>query len=224
MRITGTTLEIYGFVSVDNLVDNIFINMKFIITENQYNLLSETVSDKKRSIINKLFDMGRSIYEIKTYTGFKFKDVIEVMKDKDIITNEDRCEQIHDYLYDMLWIDWIQKDVVFDDGSSIEIYLDKYSGSLTFVYQITDRKRIEGYATFLWSGDCDLPIDIEFVNTGDGDEAYSWYTNGVKYLNSSKFKSIKSLSDIINYFNNDFYKILKSVLDDFVLSSGLFKN
>ena len=195
--------------------------MKIIITEEQLKMLQESDKDfkKTKSLVLSMYNDGYNTNEIKSYTGLSDDIIILCLKDIELTGDNLSCDEIHDYLYNVLWdTDLINKDKSFDDGTSIDVYINTYGPIIVFEYKYYEGQSIDGYGTFLYQGECSLPIDLTGTKLngeymGDKEE-HLGYVND--FLNYPEFKKIKTMGDIINFFNTHYFNIVKKRLDKFL--------
>jgi hypothetical protein len=125
-------------------------------------------------------------------------------------------EDKYNFLYRLLWNSGlITKDYNYEDGSRVSITKDSFSGTLNFNYRSKEGYVLSGMATLMWDSENGLPIDITNLIGLDGTE-YDVDANvsSVKDLkNDNKLNNIKTLRQLIDYFNNDYYIMLKEELN-----------
>ena len=194
--------------------------MKIIITEDQFNKLQESDKEfnKTKKLVNSMFDQGYDVDDILKITGLDKDAVIVLLYDREVIQDEiDKCPDKYQYLYYKLFrsgSDLINKDRYFEDGSSIEITFEYFSGTIDFEYKSEGYKLI-GYATLMWDAEPKLPVDITTFYDIDGtdyDVDGSEYSS-VDLRTDEKFNNIKTFRQLVDYFNNDYYIMLKEELD-----------
>jgi hypothetical protein len=195
--------------------------MKIIITEEQFNQLQESDRDfnKTKNLVNSMYDEDKlSIDEIVTYTGLDKDAVIVLLYDREVIQDvSGECQDKFQYLYYTLFrgdSGLINKDRYFEDGSSIEITFDRFSGTIDVHYK-SEGYHLMGYATLMWDAEPKLPIDLTyFVDLDETDyDIDGYYSSMVDLKTDSKFNNIKTLRQLVDYFNNDYYIMLKEELD-----------
>jgi len=194
--------------------------MKIIITEDQFNKLQESDKEfnKTKKLVNSMFDQGYDVDDILKITGLDKDAVIVLLYDRKVIQDESgECPDKYQYLYYKLFrsgSDLINKDRYFEDGSSIEITFEYFSGTIDFKYTSEGYKLI-GYATLMWDAEPKLPVDITtFYDIDDT----SYDVDGSEYSSvdlrtDEKFNNIKTFRQLVDYFNNDYYIMLKEELD-----------
>jgi len=194
--------------------------MKIIITEDQFNKLQDSDKEfnKTKKLVNSMFDQGYDVDDILKITGLDKDAVIVLLYDRKVIQDESgECPDKYQYLYYKLFrsgSDLINKDRYFEDGSSIEITFEYFSGTIDFKYTSEGYKLI-GYATLMWDAEPKLPVDITTFYDIDGtdyDVDGSEYSS-VDLRTDEKFNNIKTFRQLVDYFNNDYYIMLKEELD-----------
>lgn len=194
--------------------------MKIIITEDQFNKLQESDKEfnKTKKLVNSMFDQGYDVDEILKLTGLDKDAVIVLLYDREVIQDEiEDCQNKHDYLYELLFrgdSGLINKDHYFEDGSSIEITFDRFSGTIDVHYK-SEGYYLMGYATLMWNAEPFLPVDLTyFVDLDETDyDVDGYYSSMVDLKTDSKFNNIKTFRQLVDYFNNDYYIMLKEELD-----------
>ena len=112
-----------------------------------------------------MYDQGMEISDIEKYTGLDYDVIILCLKDKKIISGGD-CEEIYDLVYDYLYrTEFINKYHKYSDGSTITIDTNG-NPTAEFEYTAADGDYVYGYGTFLWNGDCDWPLDVDYFKSG----------------------------------------------------------
>lgn len=194
--------------------------MKIIITEDQFNKLQDSDKEfnKTKKLVNSMFDQGYDVDDILKITGLDKDAVIVLLYDREVIQDKSgECPDKYQYLYYKLFrggSDLINKDRYFEDGSSIEITFEYFSGTIDFEYKSEGYKLI-GYATLMWDAEPKLPVDITTFYDIDGtdyDVDGSEYSS-VDLRTDEKFNNIKTFRQLVDYFNNDYYIMLKEELD-----------
>lgn len=194
--------------------------MKIIITEDQFNKLQDSDKEfnKTKKLVNSMFDQGYDIDDILKLTGLDKDAVIVLLYDREVIQDESgKCKDKYQYLYYKLFrgdSGLINKDRYFEDGSSIEITFEYFSGIIHFKYTSEGYKLI-GYATLMWDAEPKLPVDITTfydIDDTEYDVDGSEYSS-VDLRTDEKFNNIKTFRQLVDYFNNDYYIMLKEKLD-----------
>lgn len=194
--------------------------MKIIITEDQFNKLQESDKEfnKTKKLVNSMFDQGYDVDDILKITGLDKDAVIVLLYDREVIQDEiDECPDKYQYLYYTLFrggSGLINRDRYFEDGSSVEITFERFSGTIDFEYKSEGYKLI-GYATLMWDAEPKLPVDITAfydIDRTDYDVDGSEHSS-VDLRTDEKFNNIRTLRQLVDYFNNDYYIMLKEELD-----------
>ena len=192
--------------------------MKIIITEEQFNKLQESDKDfnKTKKLVNSMFEQGYSIDDILKFTGLDKDVVIVLLYDREVIQDESgECLDKYEYLYHLLWDgELLNKTHKYEDGSIASIGFDRFSGSIHFNY-LSEGYELRGYATLFWEYDPKLPIDIsQFFDIDDTEyDVDGSEHSSVDLRTDDKFNNIKTFRQLVDYFNNDYYIMLKEELD-----------
>lgn len=190
--------------------------MKIVITEEQFKTLQESDMDfkKTKSLVTSMYNNTKDIEEIMRYTGLDLDVVILCLMDEKVFEKGEECGVIGDFFYGYIFnTEFIEKRYAYDDGSKIKIYYDRMDGTINISYY-HETADLYGYATFLWDGMCNLPLDISsFIPKGrkaiyDNKGIYdSWKPD-------DEFKSIETIRELVDYFNKNYFKILKNPLKE----------
>ena len=192
--------------------------MKIIITEDQFNKLQESDKDfnKTKKLVNSMFDQGYDVDDILKITGLDKGAVIVLLYDREVIHDESgECQNKHDYLYDLLWDSGlIEKVYSYEDETVVTINKDAWTGSLDFGY-VSEGYKVRGMATLMWNAEPKLPVDITYFYDIDGTyyDVDGFEYSSVDLRNNDKFNNIKTFRELIDFFNNDYYIMLKEELD-----------
>lgn len=75
--------------------------------------------------------------------------------------------------------------------------------------------RLFGYPTFLWDGDCEWPLDGEEYTMGQKKPLnYNEHYGNIDYMEYyDEFKNIQSFDDIIKFFNNHYFELIKDPIE-----------
>ena len=163
-----------------------------------------------------MFEQGYSIDDILKFTGLDKDVVVVLFYDREII--KDQIEESidkYEYLYHLLWDgELLNKTHKYEDGSIAIIGFDRFSGSIHFNY-LSEGYELRGYATLFWEYDPKLPIDIsQFFDIDDTEyDVDGSEHSSVDLRTDEKFNNIKTLRQLVDYFNNDYYIMLKEELD-----------
>ena len=195
--------------------------MKIIITEEQFEELQKGDKNfnKTKKLVNSMFDEGYDIDEILKLTGLDKGAAIVLLYDREVIKDEEgECPDKYQYLYYILWDSGlIDKEYTYEDGSIINIMFDRISGSIDFKY-LSEGYKLNGYATLMWDAESKLPVDV--TNFYDIDETEydvdGYIFSSVDLRSDDNFNNIKTFRQLVDYFNNDYYTIMKQELDPFL--------
>jgi hypothetical protein len=195
--------------------------MKVIITENKFKslILKESLSERISKLIITMHRDGKSIDDISLYTGINYKLVTQVLKDEPInfYGSKNRCVSVSGILYSFLWeTTLIKKEHTYSDGSTID--LDHDGNAIMFRYVTNDNHELNGFATFLFDGECNIPIEGTWLTTKDGDDIDDSEWGGYCYRSiQSDVESLNTYNDIANYFNDNYFEMVKPTIDSLVL-------
>jgi hypothetical protein len=179
--------------------------MKIIITESQFNFLFESNFEKNSRLIYKMWNDGMEFNEISDYTGLSLGQIIFLLKNKEIHIDCGFAEKLIKILFKDT--DLITKKHSFDDMfADLEFSWGAYSGSILF--EFNDKNyTLKGFATPYWNGDCKTPVegsDFEDRESGDNYEDY----DGLGLTTSYTPTSFDSISELIDFLNNEYSKLL----------------
>jgi hypothetical protein len=192
--------------------------MKIIITEEQFNKLQDSDKDfnKTKTLVNSMFDEGYDIDDIVKFTGLDKDAVIVLLYDREVINDKNgECQDKYQHLYFTLWgSGLIDKSYRYEDGSIAIVGFDRLSGSIHFNYT-SEGYELDGYATLMWDAEPNLPIDVsEFFDIDNTKyDVDASEHSGVDLRTDEKINNIKTLRQLVDYFNNDYYIMLKEELD-----------
>jgi hypothetical protein len=192
--------------------------MKIIITEDQFNKLQDSDKEfnKTKKLVNSMFDQGYDIDEILKITGLDKDAVIVLLYDREVIQDESgECPDKYQYLYYKLFRgELLNKTHKYEDGSIVEITFEYFSGTIDFKYT-SEGYNLIGYATLMWDAEPKLPIDIsQFFDIDDTEyDVDGSEHSSVDLRTDEKFNNIRTLRQLVDYFNNDYYIMLKEELD-----------
>jgi hypothetical protein len=151
-----------------------------------------------------MWNDGMEFNEISDYTGLSLEQIIFLLKDKKIYID---CGLAYKLVGLLFRTDLVNKKHSFEDiSASIEFSWDGFGGYTTFDYNDTDYILI-GFATPYWNGDCRTPVDgsyFEDINYGDNYDDYDNQGLTTSYTP----KSFESISELIDFLNNEYPKLL----------------
>jgi hypothetical protein len=173
--------------------------MKIILTETQLN--------KIKNVVETLYQEGFSFEDISNYTSLSLGEVVTLLKDYDY---EIDCEMAYDLIIKLYDNTDLFRKVVRTENYTLEFFYSKTEGAIDYSYE-TEKYGLYGYGTPYWNGECYLPIEnIEIVDNVNGEtEDYEPYS---KIDLPNRFDTI---SEFFDWFNNDYFKIMKKTLERF---------
>lgn len=189
--------------------------MKYIITEEQLSLLRESkIGERVQKAIFNLYNKNLSFQNISRIVGVDLETVILTLQDEEIFDEND-CNKMYNILYNVLWgTNLILREYEYNDKSVLERYFDNFSGTIEFEYRDSKSNRLFGFATFLWDAECRLPLDISTYQPPNEQENYNVeeYYGDINFKENGNFENIRTLRDLIDFINEDYFKILKPIL------------
>lgn len=171
---------------------------------------------KNEQLVLSMFNKGLNFNQIKQITNFDDELIIPLLRDKLKVDSMD-CQQLYNIFYDTLWdTKYISRGYKFDDGSHIMVDMDSMSGTLDVEFYDSDGLfYIKLYATFLYDGECVLPIDIiESGYVGGEYKDFELYDK-IDLKKDFDFIHMETMSDLINYFNYDYFYHVKFIIDKY---------
>jgi ribosomal protein S8 len=182
--------------------------MKFIITESQY-------SKTKQMVLDSFKKFGY----IKTIQRYKlsppaldrlFPDGISEISD-----GNGRCTAIDDFIFSFFRIGFIGKSLLFEYGDNMyKFYFTHDRHTAALIADITDIEKkdtITVYASPFYEGDCFVPVDVVHY---EGEEGGYEPSEIIQYQKDVNPDDIKSFSDIIDWFNNEYPAIVLELLEE----------
>jgi hypothetical protein len=189
--------------------------MKYIITEEQLSLLRESkIGERVQKAIFNLYNKNLSFQDISRIVGVDLETVILTLQDEEIFDEND-CNKMYNILYNVLWgTNLILREYEYNDKSVLERYFDNFSGTIEFEYRDPKSNKLFGFATFLWDAECRLPLDISTYQPPNEQENYNVeeYYGDINFKENGNFENIRTLRDLIDFINEDYFKILKPIL------------
>lgn len=182
--------------------------MKIILTEKQLKEMKDDLhSEKKIKLVNKFYQQGFSYQEISNYTSLPLGEVVTILKDYDM---EIDCEMAYDLIITLYDKTDLFRKVVRTENYTLEFFFSKMEGAIEYSYE-TEKYGLYGYGTPYWNQECYLPIEnIEITDNVNGEtEDYEPYS---KIDLPNRFDT---LSELLDWFNNDYFKIMKKTLEQF---------
>jgi hypothetical protein len=178
--------------------------VKIIISESQYSKLFESKYEKNSRLIYKMWNDGMDFYEISDLTGLELKQIIFLLKDKEIHID---CGLAYKLVGSLYRTDLVNKKHSFEDiRADIELNWDRFGGYVIFEYNDRDYKLV-GFATPYWDGNCRTPVDGSYFEDKHYPDSYDDYDNQ-GLTTSYTPKSFESISELIDFLNNEYPKLL----------------
>ena len=178
--------------------------MKIIITEEQFNFLFESNFEKNSRLVYNMWNDGMDFYEISDYTGLDLEQIIFLLKDKEIHID---CGLAYKLVGSLYRTDLVNKKHSFEDiRADIELNWDRFGGYVIFEYNDRDYKLV-GFATPYWDGNCRTPVDGSYFEDKHYPVSYDNYDNQ-GLTTSYTPKSFESISELIDFLNNEYPKLL----------------
>jgi hypothetical protein len=166
--------------------------------------ITESDHEKNSRLIYKMWNDGMDFYEISDLTGLELEQIIFLLKDKEIHID---CGLAYKLVGLLFRTDLVNKKHSFEDMSSdIEFSWDGFGGYSVFEYNDTDYKLV-GFATPYWNGDCRTPVDGSYFEDKHYPDSYDDYDNQ-GLTTSYTPKSFESISELIDFLNNEYPKLL----------------
>jgi hypothetical protein len=134
----------------------------------------------------------------------ELEQIIFLLKDKEIHID---CGLAYELVGLLFRTDLVNKKHSFEDmRADIEFSWDGFGGYLIFEYEDIDSKLV-GFATPYWYGNCRTPVDGSYFEDMESNDNYDEYDNqGI--TTSYTPKNFKSISELINFLNNEYPKLL----------------
>ena len=179
--------------------------------------INESTFDKNSKLIYKMYNDGMDFKEISDLTGLSLEQIIFLLKDKKMHINCDFAEKLVRILFN--YTDLINKKHSFDDGTGdLVLNWDTFGGAITFEYYNPDYM-LSGFATPYWNGECRTPVEGGYFEDRESGDYYDMYDNQ-GFQTSYTPKSFESISELINFLNNEYPKLLiepiKELIDYYI--------
>jgi hypothetical protein len=166
--------------------------------------ITESKFEKNSNLIYKMWNDGMDFYEISDLTGLSLEQIIFLLKDKEIHID---CGLAYKLVGLLFRTDLVNKKHSFENmRSDIEFSWDGFGGYSVFEYNDTDYKLV-GFATPYWNGDCRTPVDGSYFEDKHYPDSYDDYDNQ-GLTTSYTPKSFESISELIDFLNNEYPKLL----------------
>jgi len=166
--------------------------------------ITESKFEKNSNLIYKMWNDGMDFYEISDLTGLSLEQIIFLLKDKEIHID---CGLAYELVGLLFRTDLVNKKHSFENmRADIEFSWDGFGGYSVFEYNDTDYKLV-GFATPYWNGDCRTPVDGSYFEDKHYPDSYDDYDNQ-GLTTSYTPKSFESISELIDFLNNEYPKLL----------------
>ena len=166
--------------------------------------ITESNYEKNSNLIYKMYNDGMDFYEISDLTGLELEQIIFLLKDKEIHID---CGLAYKLVGLLFRTDLVNKKHSFEDmRADIEFSWDGFAGYVIFEYNDTDYKLV-GVATPYWDGNCRTPVDGSYFEDKHYPDSYDDYDNQ-GFETSYTPKGFKSISELIDFLNNEYPKLL----------------
>jgi len=166
--------------------------------------ITESDYEKNSRLIYKMWNDGMDFYEISDLTGLELGQIIFLLKDKEIHID---CGLAYKLVGLLFRTDLVNKKHSFKNmRADIEFSWDGFGGYVIFEYNDSGYKLV-GFATPYWNGDCRTPVDGSYFEDKHYPDSYDDYDNQ-GLTTSYTPKSFKSISELIDFLNNEYPKLL----------------
>jgi len=166
--------------------------------------ITESDHEKNSRLIYKMWNDGMDFYEISDLTGLELGQIIFLLKDKEIHID---CGLAYKLVGLLFRTDLVNKKHSFKNmRADIEFSWDGFGGYVIFEYNDSGYKLV-GFATPYWNGDCRTPVDGSYFEDKHYPDSYDDYDNQ-GLTTSYTPKSFKSISELIDFLNNEYPKLL----------------
>jgi hypothetical protein len=166
--------------------------------------ITESDYEKNSRLIYKMWNNGMDFYEISDLTGLELGQIIFLLKDKEIHID---CGFAYKLVGSLFRTDLVNKKHSFENmRADIEFSWDGFGGYVIFEYNDTDYKLV-GFATPYWDGNCRTPVDGSYFEDKHYPDSYDDYDNQ-GLTTSYTPKSFESISELIDFLNNEYPKLL----------------
>jgi len=185
--------------------------MKIIISEIQYHNLFESNYEKNSNLIYKMWLEYKNLDEISDLVGIEKIEIIELLKDKKIPID---CSFAYDLIRIIFKTDLINKNYTFDGGKKkINLEWDFFTGAVVFEYH-DEKYLLQGFATPYWNGECRTPVDGSYFEDTTHEDLYYDDYDGQGLTTSYTPQSFESISELIDFLNNDYPKLLIEPIEE----------
>jgi len=166
--------------------------------------ITESDHEKNSRLIYKMWNDGMDFYEISDLTGLELGQIIFLLKDKEIHID---CGLAYKLVGLLFRTDLVNKKHSFKNmRADIEFSWDGFGGYVIFEYNDSGYKLV-GFATPYWDGNCRTPVDGSYFEDKHYPDSYDDYDNQ-GLTTSYTPKSFESISELIDFLNNEYPKLL----------------
>jgi hypothetical protein len=186
--------------------------MKYIINENQLGLINE--SEKIKSIVIRLYEKWKDFDKIVELTGLSMETIITSLKDYDMVID---CGWAEELVVNIFKDTLLLKDEVSLNFQGLDVKLKLYHLRITNALEYRYENKygvLSGYSTPYWVGDCILPISNYAYYDMNDLEHYEKVDIDIKIP-----PRFNNMSELIDWFNNDYIKTLLIELEQIMLSA-----
>jgi len=174
--------------------------------------ITESDYEKNSRLIYKMWNNGMDFYEISDLTGLELGQIIFLLKDKEIHID---CGFAYKLVGSLFRTDLVNKKHSFENmRADIEFSWDGFGGYVIFEYNDTDYKLV-GFATPYWDGNCRTPVDGSYFEDKHYPDSYDDYDNQ-GLTTSYTPKSFESISELIDFLNNEYPKLLINPIKELI--------
>jgi len=174
--------------------------------------ITESDYEKNSRLIYKMWNDGMDFYEISDLTGLELGQIIFLLKDKEIHID---CGFAYKLVGSLFRTDLVNKKHSFENmRADIEFSWDGFGGYVIFEYNDTDYKLV-GFATPYWDGNCRTPVDGSYFEDKHYPDSYDDYDNQ-GLTTSYTPKSFESISELIDFLNNEYPKLLINPIKELI--------
>lgn len=165
------------------------------------------IGNRTKNVLSKLYQQGKTIIEINNITGLPFDIIVSGLKDYEM---EIDCIMAYELIIQFFTGTNLLKKNIETKNYKIELDYNNWEGTIEYKYRDTEYI-MGGYCTPYWDGNCDVPIEniniYELVSDEDFED-----DNFVRIKLPERFESY---SELIEWFNGTYIKILSNTLKEF---------
>lgn len=173
--------------------------------EEEETLNESVIGDRTKKLISRLYQEGKTFFEINKMTGLPFDILISTLGEYDI---EIDCTMAYELILQFFAHTNLLKKNIETKNYKIELDYNHWEGTIEYKYLDTDYV-MEGYCTPYWDGNCNLPIENFKIYDSDGD------LEDDSYVMIKLPERFDSYSDLIEWFNSSYLNILSNSLKEF---------